>query len=326
MPLTVIGSNATRLYGAGNPLFTGTIAGLQNGDLISASFLALAGPTSPVGDYTITAGLSGAASTLDNYTLSITLGTLQVLPAPLAITANNAARLYGAANPVFTGTITGVQNGDNITATYTCSAGPTSAPGAYPIVPSPAGPGNLQTNYQVTLVNGTLTVLPANNPPAIVFQPTNQVVGLGQTAMFAVGATGPGPLSYQWQLNGANLADGGRIAGSQSNLLALAGVLLSDAGNYQALITNASGSVTSAVATLTIVGPPLLQAVAQSNATITLSWSATPGQSYEVQYATDLSPGDWTNLLIVTATSSTATASDALSSSAQRFYRILWSP
>ena len=231
-PLTVIGNNATRLYGAANPPFTGTIAGLQNGDLISASFVALAGPTSPVGDYGITASLSGAASTMDNYTLSITLGTLQVLPAPLTITANNAARLYGATNPPFTGTITGVQNGDNVTATYSCSAGPASAPGAYPIVPAPASPGNLQTNYQVTLLDGTLT----------------------------------------------------------------------------------------------IVAPPLLQAVAQSNGTITLSWSATAGQSYQVQYTSDLTQPDWTDLVIITATNSTATASDALSSSAQRFYRTLWSP
>ena len=231
-PLTVIGNNATRLYGAANPPFTGTIAGLLNGDLISASFVALAGPASPVGADTITAGLSGATSTLDNYTLSITLGTLQVLPAPLTITANNAARLYGTTNPPFTGTITGVQNGDNITATYSCSAGPASPPGAYPIVPAPASPGNLQTNYQVTLVDGTLT----------------------------------------------------------------------------------------------IVAPPLLQAVAQSGGTLTLSWSATAGQSYQVQYTSDLSEPLWTKLVIITATNSTATASDALSSSAQRFYRTLWQP
>ncbi|MBZ5525381.1 MAG: hypothetical protein LAP21_24405, partial [Acidobacteriia bacterium] len=36
----------------------------------------------------------------------------------LTVTANNASRLYGDPNPVFTGIITGIVNGDNITATY----------------------------------------------------------------------------------------------------------------------------------------------------------------------------------------------------------------
>jgi hypothetical protein len=43
-----------------------------------------------------------------------------------------------------------------------------------------------------------------------------------------------------------------------------------------------------------------------------------------VQYKTSLSQPAWTQLVIVTATNSTASASDALSSSAQRFYRIVW--
>jgi hypothetical protein len=37
--------------------------------------------------------------------------------APLSVTANNASRVYGNANPTFTGVITGIKNGDNITAT-----------------------------------------------------------------------------------------------------------------------------------------------------------------------------------------------------------------
>ena len=49
--------------------------------------------------------------------------SLLVLPAPLSVTATNATRLYGQTNPVFTGTITGIRNGDNISATYSCSAG-----------------------------------------------------------------------------------------------------------------------------------------------------------------------------------------------------------
>jgi hypothetical protein len=62
--------------------------------------------------------------------------SLTVAKAPLAVTAHNAARAYGQANPAFTGTITGLQGLDNIMADYTCAAVPASPPGDYAIVPS----------------------------------------------------------------------------------------------------------------------------------------------------------------------------------------------
>ncbi len=50
-------------------------------------------------------------------------------------TAANASRVFGDPNPAFTGTITGVKNGDNITATYASAADPTSPVGNYAIIP-----------------------------------------------------------------------------------------------------------------------------------------------------------------------------------------------
>ena len=87
--------------------------------------------------------------------------SLVVLRAPLTVMANNATRFYGAANPAFTDTITGLVNGDNITATNTCSATAASPAGTYAIIPSLIDPNNRAANYTVTLVNGTLTVFPA---------------------------------------------------------------------------------------------------------------------------------------------------------------------
>jgi hypothetical protein len=84
---------------------------------------------------------------------------LIVSPAPLIVTASNASRPYGLTNPPFTGTMTGVTNGDNITATYSCSATNGSPAGIYPIVPSLVDPQDRQTNYNVTLVSGALTVI-----------------------------------------------------------------------------------------------------------------------------------------------------------------------
>src|ERR1035441_7988293 len=57
--------------------------------------------------------------------------SISVSQIPLRVAANNASRTYGQANPVFTGTITGLTNADNISATYNCSAVPISPPGTY---------------------------------------------------------------------------------------------------------------------------------------------------------------------------------------------------
>jgi hypothetical protein len=86
---------------------------------------------------------------------------LTVSPAPLSVTAANTNRTFGVVNPAFTGTIVGVTNGDNITATYSCSATSNSAPGTYSIVPALVDPNHRDANYTVTLKDGTLTVAKA---------------------------------------------------------------------------------------------------------------------------------------------------------------------
>jgi hypothetical protein len=88
---------------------------------------------------------------------------LVVSPAPLTVTAANSSQPYGQINLAFTGAITGVTNGDNITAAYNCSATANSPVGAYPIVPSLVDSDSRQTNYTINLVNGTLTVVAVPN-------------------------------------------------------------------------------------------------------------------------------------------------------------------
>jgi hypothetical protein len=110
---------------------------------------------SPVGPYTIS--VSGGEAL--NYDFNYVFGTLNVIPAPLSIVSTNMSRTYGATNPTFTGTITGILNSDPITATYWCGAVPSSPAGPYPIVPTACGPANVLSNYAINPVNGTLTVL-----------------------------------------------------------------------------------------------------------------------------------------------------------------------
>ena len=62
--------------------------------------------------------------------MTSTNGTLTVTQASLVVTGTNASRVYGDINPAFTGTIVGIKNGDNITATFASAATAASSVGA----------------------------------------------------------------------------------------------------------------------------------------------------------------------------------------------------
>ena len=82
--------------------------------------------------------------------------------------------------------------------------------------------------------------------PVIAVQPTNQSVQVNDPATFTVSATGPGPLSYQWRLNGAN------IPGATNSIYAITNVQLGDCGSYDVLVANPFGVVASLIATLKV--------------------------------------------------------------------------
>jgi hypothetical protein len=183
-PLTITANNASRAYGMTNPLFSATISGFVNGDdegdlIGTLAFSTAAETNSPVGLYPVTpSGLSSP-----NYALSYVDGTLTITAYSLVATANNASKLYGAALPAITGTLMGVHNGDAITATFTTTATAASDAGLYPIIPVLADPNNQLTNYTVTLVNGTLTNLPA--PLTVSARDTNRLYGAVNPAFTA---------------------------------------------------------------------------------------------------------------------------------------------
>jgi uncharacterized repeat protein (TIGR01451 family) len=157
-PLAVNVDSVSRVYGDPNPLFTGTIIGIKNADNITASYSSAATAASPIGTYPIVAALLDPTAKLTNYAVTITNGTLTITPAPLTVTAANATRLYGSPNPVFTGTIVGIKNGDAITATYSSPATVTSDVGTYSIIPALVDPTLKLSNYTVTSINGVLTI------------------------------------------------------------------------------------------------------------------------------------------------------------------------
>jgi uncharacterized repeat protein (TIGR01451 family) len=159
-PLTVTVSSATRQYGTLNPVFTGTITGLKNADVITATYSSVATITSSVGKYAIVPVLADPGAKLGNYSVTIINGILTSTPAPLSVAINNASRPYGSTNPTLGGSITGLLNGDNITATYT-TVDATTAVGAYPITPNFNDPGAKLGNYTVNATGGVLTITQA---------------------------------------------------------------------------------------------------------------------------------------------------------------------
>ncbi|HEV2331429.1 MAG TPA: LamG-like jellyroll fold domain-containing protein [Verrucomicrobiae bacterium] len=80
-------------------------------------------------------------------------------------------------------------------------------------------------------------------------------VGNSITIPFTV--YGTVPLAYQWYFNGAPMANSARITGTQTNALTINFAQLSDAGNYQVVVTNNSGSVTSSIAPLVVGSVPI---------------------------------------------------------------------
>src|SRR5579871_2985775 len=191
--LTIAANSATRRYGQANPTFGVSYNGFVNGDgpsSLSGTLLCSspATPASPVGTYPI--ACSGLTSS--KYTIMYAPGVLTTTPAPLTVTAANQQRVYGATNPALTGTIAGIQNGDNITATYTTTATPASAVGVYAIVPVLADPGAKLGNYGVTLINGALTVIPASTTTGLSVVPNPSTFGQSVTLTATVTPVAPG--------------------------------------------------------------------------------------------------------------------------------------
>jgi len=103
------------------------------------------------------------------------------------------------------------------------------------------------TAGSVTSSAATLTVSAAPVAPSITTPPASQTVTAGQTAFFSVAATGTAPLSYQWQKNGANLT-----GATSASYTTPATTTLDSGSTFRVLVSNTAGTVTSAVASLTV--------------------------------------------------------------------------
>ena len=116
--------------------------------------------------------------------------------------------------------------------------------------------------------SGSITVL-VQPVPQITTQPVSVSVFPTQNAQFTVAAQGNPPLFYYWRKGGVILTDSGNLSGSTTTNLVITNVVGGNGGNYDVVVSNSVGSVTSVVASLTVLptGPPL---------NLTLDFGGTP--------------------------------------------------
>jgi hypothetical protein len=206
-------SDASKTYSGVSQSASGfTASGLVNNE--AASVLAgvtAGGAGTNAGSYATTAsGIDG------NYNLTFVNGALTIGKAHLTVTADNQTRLYGAANPTLTETITGFVNGENAsvvtgTATGTTTATASTAVGTAAIVASTAGLSAGNYDFAASTVNAVLTISPAPTPvpvpvptsgiPAVVAQAIADLPGGDKPNLVAAYTTAITESSYGAESN-----------------------------------------------------------------------------------------------------------------------------
>jgi len=194
------------------------------------------------GNYTVVVSNSFGSVTSAVATLTV-LVPINITGQPQSLTRTN-----GNGSAVFSVTATGTspayqwrKNGGTITdatnSTYTVSPITTGSAGGYDVIVANS------VNSQTSSV-ATLTVLV---PPSISSGPGSLTVTQGSSASFTVNATGDAPLRYFWR-KGATV-----LTNSPSNVFTIATATTNDAATYSVIVSNAAGTATSGVVSLTVL-------------------------------------------------------------------------
>ena len=136
----------------------------------------------------------------------------------------------------------GVPLAGGTAAVYSVLAAGTLSAGSYDVVVS---------NMVASVASNAATVA-FNTPVTITAQPLSVTLNPGEPLNLSVTATGQGPITYQWRWNGK------AIVGATAATFGLSAVNASNAGNYDVVVTNVVGSVTSATASVKVNAPVLI--------------------------------------------------------------------
>ena len=140
----------------------------------------------------------------------------------------------------------------------------------------------------VVHLNYSLAADPPSAAPVLTSQPQGLLVSAGTAVALSTVASGPGTLGYSWW------KDNTQIRGQAKASILLSQPAVSDSGNYFVIVTNASGSVTSAPATVTVISAPLAALNPASNYMVS-AFPATRGYQYQADFTASLPPTSWLN-------------------------------
>jgi hypothetical protein len=271
-PASVTPAAASKTYGDAEPTLSGTLAGFIAGDNVTASYTRTAGETVTGGPYVISATLSPTAA-LGNYDITSNTANFTINPKAASVTPAAASKIYGAADPAFTGTLTGFLSGDGVTATYSRTAGETVAGSPYTIsaVLTPLG---VLANYNITYQTAPFTI--NRKPASIIADPKFKSYGDadpaftgswpgflpadGVTATFARSPTGETPSSNN------NLAPASyTIIGTAAPAAVL--------GNYDITNTTATFAINNDTPVITSLTGPSAPVALGSPVTVTGTFS-----------------------------------------------------
>ena len=214
-------------------------------------------PFSPLNP--ITNNAVGTAGMAFNYRIIVTGGlndtnadyfNASPLPPGLTINTNVGANAGGTGFITGTGTVAGVYFPVTIYAGNTIY-------------------DSLQGSNSAIRTNITITINPGSggSKPAFTVDPQSRTVTNAGTVSFSATATGSPAPAYQWRKEGTNLT------GQTTSTFSIGSATTNDAGNYTVVASNASGSATSHVATLTVLVPASITAQPQDK-TVLIGGSA----------------------------------------------------
>ena len=104
------------------------------------------------------------------------------------------------------------------------------------------------TDFSSSLAGSEASVAPLT----FEVQPTSHTGYAGTPASFEVWVSSASACSYQWT------RDGTALPGATSRRLTLARMMPQDAGSYNVVVTNSTGSITSSAAELSVLAPPAI--------------------------------------------------------------------